>query len=75
MAAVNSTKPDSGSKSPSSPISRGKTMPLKFYLTFIVIFLTKSQCFADDDDDHEMEEFLKRELSLSKPYQGISSVQ
>lgn len=35
---------------------------------FVLLFLTESLCFADDD--HEMEEFLKREYSLSKPYQG-----
>ena len=32
------------------------------------LLLVASPCFSDDG--HEMEEFLKREYSLSKPYQG-----
>lgn len=43
-------------------------MPLKPRWAFVFLVLTASLCFADDD--HEMEEFLKREYSLSKPYQG-----
>uniref|UniRef100_H3CUF4 Lectin, mannose-binding 2-like a n=1 Tax=Tetraodon nigroviridis TaxID=99883 RepID=H3CUF4_TETNG len=39
---------------------------------FVILVLTASLCFADDD--HEMEEFLKREYSLSKPYQGVGSL-
>lgn len=45
-----------------------KRMPLKPRWAFVILVLTASLCFADDD--HEMEEFLKREYSLSKPYQG-----
>lgn len=45
-----------------------KIMPLNPRWAFVFFFLTASLCFADDD--HEMEEFLKREYSLSKPYQG-----
>ncbi|AWP15307.1 putative VIP36-like protein [Scophthalmus maximus] len=53
-------------------ISRGKTMPFKSHGTLaLLLLLTLSLCFADDD--HEMEEFLKREYSLSKPYQGVGS--
>lgn len=43
-------------------------MPLKPRWAFIFLVLTAGLCFADED--HEMEEFLKREYSLSKPYQG-----
>uniref|UniRef100_A0A668RWX4 L-type lectin-like domain-containing protein n=2 Tax=Oreochromis aureus TaxID=47969 RepID=A0A668RWX4_OREAU len=46
-------------------------MPLKFRWTIAFLVVTLSRCFADDD--HEMEEFLKREHSLSKPYQGVGS--
>lgn len=44
-------------------------MTLKSYCTVAFLIYTVSLCFAEDD--HEMEEFLKREYSLSKPYQGI----
>lgn len=44
-------------------------MTFKSYWTVAFLFYTVSLCFAEDD--HEMEEFLKREYSLSKPYQGI----
>ncbi|KAL2100417.1 hypothetical protein ACEWY4_004811 [Coilia grayii] len=37
----------------------------------LTLLLFASPCFSDDG--HEMEEFLKREYSLSKPYQGIGS--
>ncbi|XP_053474305.1 lectin, mannose-binding 2-like a isoform X2 [Ictalurus furcatus] len=41
-------------------------------LTLCVIFVASlKSCLSDDG--HEMEEFLKREYSLSKPYQGIGS--
>ncbi|KAG7314793.1 hypothetical protein KOW79_022096 [Hemibagrus wyckioides] len=41
-------------------------------LTICVIFIASLRsCFSDDG--HEVEEFLKREYSLSKPYQGIGS--
>lgn len=43
-------------------------MPLRPRWAFVFLILTTSLCSADDD--HEMEEFLKREYSLSKPYQG-----
>uniref|UniRef100_H3C591 Lectin, mannose-binding 2-like a n=1 Tax=Tetraodon nigroviridis TaxID=99883 RepID=H3C591_TETNG len=49
-----------------------KRMPLKPRWAFVILVLTASLCFADDD--HEMEEFLKREYSLSKPYQGVGSL-
>ncbi|XP_026152477.1 lectin, mannose-binding 2-like a isoform X2 [Mastacembelus armatus] len=52
-------------------MSRGKMLPWKLYWTFAFILFTTSRCFADDD--HGMEEFLKREYSLSKPYQGVGS--
>uniref|UniRef100_A0A7N8XFE3 Lectin, mannose-binding 2-like a n=1 Tax=Mastacembelus armatus TaxID=205130 RepID=A0A7N8XFE3_9TELE len=48
-----------------------KMLPWKLYWTFAFILFTTSRCFADDD--HGMEEFLKREYSLSKPYQGVGS--
>ncbi|CAL9683461.1 unnamed protein product [Knipowitschia caucasica] len=40
--------------------------------TFTLLCLHWSRCSSDDD--HEMEEFLKREFSLSKPYQGVGSL-
>ncbi|XP_034047522.1 lectin, mannose-binding 2-like a [Thalassophryne amazonica] len=47
-------------------------MVLKAHWAFIVLVITLGLCFGDDDD--EMEEFLKREYSLSKPYQGVGSL-
>lgn len=47
---------------------RRKILPFKSRWTFVFLIFTATQCAADDD--HEMEEFLKREYSLSKPYQG-----
>ncbi|XP_010876122.1 lectin, mannose-binding 2-like a isoform X2 [Esox lucius] len=48
-----------------------RTMALKTYSTFV--FLIATGISIADDGHHEMEEFLKRELSLSKPYQGVGS--
>ncbi|XP_064828188.1 VIP36-like protein isoform X3 [Oncorhynchus masou masou] len=55
-----------------SDIFLRQTMTLKTYWTFVIILITTCRSFADDDN-HEMEEFLKREHSLSKPYQGVGS--
>lgn len=38
----------------------------------LALLLIARPCFSDDG--HEMEEFLKREYSLSKPYQGSNTV-
>ncbi|XP_069028234.1 lectin, mannose-binding 2-like a [Embiotoca jacksoni] len=57
--------------SDSSSFPGGKIMPFILYWNLAFLILTASRCFADDD--HEMEEFLKREYSLSKPYQGVGS--
>uniref|UniRef100_A0A3B4TKB2 Lectin, mannose-binding 2-like a n=2 Tax=Seriola dumerili TaxID=41447 RepID=A0A3B4TKB2_SERDU len=70
-AASSSSKHHRDFESPFSLISRGKIMPFKSHWTFAFLILAVSRCFADDD--HEMEEFLKREYSLSKPYQGVGS--
>jgi len=43
-------------------------MSFKSCWTFAFLIFAICRCSADDD--HEMEEFLKREYSLSKPYQG-----
>uniref|UniRef100_A0A1A7X7M6 Lectin, mannose-binding 2-like n=1 Tax=Iconisemion striatum TaxID=60296 RepID=A0A1A7X7M6_9TELE len=51
--------------------SRNK-MTLKYILTFVFLLFTINTCSCDDD--HEMEEFLKREHSLSKPYQGVGAL-
>lgn len=67
MAAASSSL-YSGSKLLLGFTCKGKKMPLKFRWTIAFLVFTLSRCFADDD--HEMEEFLKREHSLSKPYQG-----
>ncbi|TNN81161.1 VIP36-like protein [Liparis tanakae] len=51
---------------------RRKIMSFKSCWTFA--FLVFAICRCSADDDHEMEEFLKREYSLSKPYQGVGSL-
>ncbi|XP_060916671.1 lectin, mannose-binding 2-like a isoform X1 [Labrus mixtus] len=51
---------------------RRKKMPFNLHWTFTVLIFIASRCSADED--HEMEEFLKREYSLSKPYQGVGSL-
>uniref|UniRef100_A0A3Q1J5M2 L-type lectin-like domain-containing protein n=1 Tax=Anabas testudineus TaxID=64144 RepID=A0A3Q1J5M2_ANATE len=60
------------SKLPFCLISRGRIMTFKSYWIVAFLIFTVRLCFADDD--HEMEEFLKREYSLSKPYQGVGSL-
>ncbi|KAM8873441.1 lectin, mannose-binding 2-like a [Synchiropus picturatus] len=52
--------------------STRRKMPFKSYFTVVVFVCITVLCLADDD--HEMEEFLKREYSLSKPYQGVGSL-
>ncbi|KAM9841664.1 lectin, mannose-binding 2-like a [Aulostomus maculatus] len=54
--------------------SRASNSEMKLQIVFVYIVgdSTRGMCFADDD--HEMEEFLKREYSLSKPYQGVGSL-
>uniref|UniRef100_A0A3Q3LXC0 Lectin, mannose-binding 2-like a n=2 Tax=Mastacembelus armatus TaxID=205130 RepID=A0A3Q3LXC0_9TELE len=71
MAAASSRDHNGEPRSLFSLMSRGKMLPWKLYWTFAFILFTTSRCFADDD--HGMEEFLKREYSLSKPYQGVGS--
>uniref|UniRef100_A0A8C7YVW1 Lectin, mannose-binding 2-like a n=1 Tax=Oryzias sinensis TaxID=183150 RepID=A0A8C7YVW1_9TELE len=55
----------------SSFLHRGNRMSFKLFVMFILLLFTIERGFSDDD--HEMEEFLKREYSLSKPYQGVGS--
>ncbi|XP_011480078.1 VIP36-like protein isoform X2 [Oryzias latipes] len=55
----------------SSFLHRGNRMSFKLFVMFILLLFTVEKGFSDDD--HEMEEFLKREYSLSKPYQGVGS--
>eukprot|EP00063_Salmo_salar_P016059 XP_013990894.1 PREDICTED: uncharacterized protein LOC106566875 isoform X3 [Salmo salar] len=43
-------------------------MDLKTYWTFVFLLIATGRSFAEDGH-YEMEEFLKREHSLSKPYQ------
>uniref|UniRef100_A0A3P9MK79 Lectin, mannose-binding 2-like a n=1 Tax=Oryzias latipes TaxID=8090 RepID=A0A3P9MK79_ORYLA len=63
---------DSSSRScDSSFLHRGNRMSFKLFVVFILLLFTVENGFSDDD--HEMEEFLKREYSLSKPYQGVGS--
>lgn len=73
MAAASSRRSDhfSPSKLVFSGFSTCDIMYFKTYGIFILLTLNVSRCFSDDD--HEMEEFLKREFSLSKPYQGVGS--
>ncbi|XP_037340631.2 lectin, mannose-binding 2-like a [Pungitius pungitius] len=51
---------------------RRKIMSFKACWTLAFLLFASGRCFADGD--HEMEEFLKREYSLSKPYQGVGSL-
>uniref|UniRef100_A0A3P9HEW0 Lectin, mannose-binding 2-like a n=1 Tax=Oryzias latipes TaxID=8090 RepID=A0A3P9HEW0_ORYLA len=55
----------------SSFLHRGNRMSFKLFVIFTLLLFTVEKGFSDDD--HEMEEFLKREYSLSKPYQGVGS--
>ncbi|KAM8829250.1 lectin, mannose-binding 2-like a [Spinachia spinachia] len=55
---------------PRSPFRR-RRMSFKPCWTLAFLLFAFSRCLADGD--HEMEEFLKREYSLSKPYQGVGS--
>ncbi|KAI1905078.1 hypothetical protein AGOR_G00012230 [Albula goreensis] len=48
-----------------------RTMIQNMYRVFICILIITGRCWGDDG--HEMEEFLKREHSLTKPYQAIGS--
>uniref|UniRef100_A0A1A8BJ36 Lectin, mannose-binding 2-like n=2 Tax=Nothobranchius kadleci TaxID=1051664 RepID=A0A1A8BJ36_NOTKA len=70
MAPVNTSK-CFDFKPPMGLFSR-REMALKYILILIFILLTINTCSCDDD--HEMEEFLKREHSLSKPYQGVGAL-
>lgn len=54
----------------SSPF-RSVKMYFILYCISTLHFLHVGCSFSDDD--HEMEEFLKREFSLTKPYQGVGS--
>ncbi|KAK5600092.1 VIP36-like protein [Crenichthys baileyi] len=71
MATVNSSKLCC-SESRLNVMFRWNRMISKLYFIFMFLLLFVSLCFSDDD--HEMEEFLKREFSLSKPYQGVGSL-
>ncbi|XP_047228790.1 lectin, mannose-binding 2-like a isoform X2 [Girardinichthys multiradiatus] len=71
MAAVNSSKLCC-SESRLNVMFRWNRMIFKLHFMFTFLLLFVSLCFSDDD--HEMEEFLKREFSLSKPYQGVGSL-
>lgn len=62
-----------GSKLLFSFILTRRTMTLKSYCTLALVICSLGRCFAEDDH-HEMEEFLKREFSLTKPYQGIAAL-
>ncbi|XP_077441595.1 lectin, mannose-binding 2-like a isoform X2 [Vanacampus margaritifer] len=73
MAAVSCRRHRRDSKSIYILLSPQKmTLFKKLLCTFILLTFTVGHCFADDD--HEMEEFLKREYSLTKPYQAVGSL-
>uniref|UniRef100_A0A3B3D0L5 Lectin, mannose-binding 2-like a n=2 Tax=Oryzias melastigma TaxID=30732 RepID=A0A3B3D0L5_ORYME len=55
----------------SSFLHRRNIMSFRSFFMFMLLLFTIDRCFSEDD--HEMEEFLKREYSLSKPYQGVGS--
>ncbi|XP_015247425.1 PREDICTED: VIP36-like protein isoform X2 [Cyprinodon variegatus] len=71
MASVNSSRLRR-SDSLFDVMFRRNIMPHKLFFLSTCLFLFAGSCFSDDD--HEMEEFLKREFSLSKPYQGVGSL-
>ncbi|KAK0154837.1 VIP36-like protein [Merluccius polli] len=73
MAAAAAAADQRDRRTGSKILSRLK-MDFISYWTCVLILLASSRSLANDDDDHhEMEEFLKREYSLSKPYQGVGS--
>ncbi|XP_061703639.1 lectin, mannose-binding 2-like a isoform X1 [Syngnathoides biaculeatus] len=73
MAAVNWSRRKRDSKSNQIVLVSRQTMaPFALLSSFVVLILTVGHCFADGD--HELEEFLKREYSLTKPYQAVGSL-
>ncbi|XP_049593637.1 lectin, mannose-binding 2-like a isoform X1 [Syngnathus scovelli] len=72
MAAVGCWTLRQNSKSMYILFSSLKMTPFKLLCSFILFIFTVNHCVADDD--HEMEEFLKREYSLTKPYQAVGSL-
>ncbi|KAM9793784.1 lectin, mannose-binding 2-like a isoform X2 [Syngnathus typhle] len=72
MAAVGCWTHRQNSKSIYILFSSQKMTPFKLLCYFILFIFTVNHCIADDD--HEMEEFLKREYSLTKPYQAVGSL-
>ncbi|XP_023674471.1 lectin, mannose-binding 2-like a isoform X3 [Paramormyrops kingsleyae] len=48
-----------------------RNMTNKMHWIILLLLAISRKCWCEDG--HEMEEFLKREYSLSKPYQGIGS--
>ncbi|XP_077593288.1 lectin, mannose-binding 2-like a isoform X2 [Stigmatopora nigra] len=69
MAAVSRSRYWRNAKSKSFIIPLCKMNSLKLLFSFILCILTIGP--GSGDDDHEMEEFLKREYSLTKPYQAV----
>ncbi|XP_077352616.1 lectin, mannose-binding 2-like a isoform X2 [Festucalex cinctus] len=69
MAAVSCRRHRRDSKSIYILLYPQKMTLFKLLCLFILLIFTVGHCFADDD--HEMEEFLKREYSLTKPYQAV----
>ncbi|KAJ8260674.1 hypothetical protein COCON_G00163970 [Conger conger] len=59
------------SRRPLRSVTRNRTMAVNMYWVLISITIMTNACWGDDG--HEMEEFLKREHSLTKPYQAIGS--
>ncbi|XP_077478663.1 lectin, mannose-binding 2-like a isoform X2 [Stigmatopora argus] len=69
MAAVSRSRYWQNAKSKSFILPHSKMKALKLLFSFILCILTIGH--GSGDDDHEMEEFLKREYSLTKPYQAV----
>ncbi|XP_018595857.1 lectin, mannose-binding 2-like a isoform X1 [Scleropages formosus] len=73
MAATMMRKKSASEIGSKSPLVRSfyRNMSLGTYCTLVLLLASSSRCRGDDS--HEMEEFLKREHSLIKPYQGVGS--
>ncbi|XP_057674605.1 lectin, mannose-binding 2-like a isoform X2 [Corythoichthys intestinalis] len=69
MAAVSRSRYWRDSKSKSILFPPRNMTSLNLLFSFVICIFTIGHCSGDDD--HEMEEFLKREYSLTKPYQAV----
>ncbi|KAL4609450.1 VIP36-like protein isoform X2 [Arapaima gigas] len=74
MAATMTGKESASERGCKSPLAWSCYLKMSLRRCFsllLLLLVCSSRCWGDDD--HEMEEFLKREHSLTKPYQGVGS--